>query len=131
MFGWKEEYSTGIPIIDEQHKKLFQIADKIHTTLDDELAVDKYDKIVELVEELKDYTVFHFKTEEDYMLSIGYRKYFSHKVEHNDFVEKINSIDYTQLDKDQDAYLRDILTFVVEWISNHILKNDKMINKPA
>lgn len=131
LFGWKEEYSTGIPLVDEQHKKLFEIAGKTYALINDEFAVDKYDKIIELIEELKDYTVFHFKSEEEYMLSIGYRKFFSHKVEHDDFVEKINSIDYTQLDQDQDTYLRNILEFVVEWISNHILKLDKMINKPA
>lgn len=131
LFAWKDEFSTGVPLIDEQHKKLFEIAGRTYSLINDELAVDKYDRIIELVDELKAYTVFHFKSEEEYMLSIGYRKYFSHKVEHDDFIEKINSVDYSRLDEDQEAYLLEILEFVIEWISNHILKRDKMINQPV
>lgn len=130
LFAWKEEFSTGVPLIDEQHKKLFEIAGRTYSLINDEFVIDKYDRIIELIDELKEYTVFHFKSEEEYMLSIGYRKYFSHKVEHDDFIERINNVDYNQLDQDQEAYLRGILEFIVEWISNHILKLDKMI-KPA
>ncbi|HHU31738.1 MAG: bacteriohemerythrin [Zhaonellaceae bacterium] len=127
LFGWKDEYGTGVAKIDEQHKKLFEIAGKTYSLLNDEFAIDKYDRIIELINELREYAIFHFKFEEEYMLSIGYKKFFSHKVEHDDFIEKINNVDYAQLDKEQDVYLRHILEFVVEWISNHILKLDKKI----
>lgn len=127
-FAWKKEYETGIAQIDQQHQKLFQLAEEIYTLLKDEFYIDKFDKIMALVEELKDYAVFHFQTEESYMRSINYPKYFSHKVEHDDFIDKINNIDVHAIDQDQDAYLLDLLDFIVDWISNHILKMDKMIS---
>ncbi|HEX2927020.1 MAG TPA: bacteriohemerythrin [Ruminiclostridium sp.] len=125
MIEWRDEFLLGIEKIDEQHKKLFQIASEIHTTMKNQLVTDKYDEIVRLITELKDYTIFHFTYEEDYMRSIGYRKLLSHKVEHHDFVEKINNVDYSRVDQDQDQYLMELLEFTVEWIANHIMKTDR------
>lgn len=114
-------------MIDEQHKHLFEIGNRIYNLLENYLSVDKYDKIVAVIQELSDYTKYHFKTEEDYMIQIKYPKYFSQKVEHDDFIRKIEEIDLTDIDKDQDKHIRDILTFVFNWILEHILKKDKLI----
>jgi len=125
MITWKDEYLLGIEHIDNQHKELFRIAGEIHELLKNELIIDKYDSIIKLLGELKDYTVFHFTSEEEYMASIGYRKLLSHKVEHNDFIEKINNVDLEKIDLDHEQYLLDILEFVLNWISNHILNTDR------
>ncbi len=127
MISWKEEYRTGIPLVDEQHKKLFEIADDIFLLIKDSVAVDKYDRILKLLEELKDYTIYHFDSEEKYMQTIAYKNYFSHKKEHAQFIEKIEGIDLTKLDENQNAYLLDIMDYVVTWIGTHILEKDKMI----
>lgn len=125
MINWKEEYAVGVKDIDEQHKKLFEIAGRIYDLLKHELYTDKYDKILEVITELKDYTEYHFKFEEQYMLSIGYRRYLTHKVEHDDFIEKFNNVNLTEVDENQDSYIMEILEFVVSWISEHILEKDK------
>lgn len=127
MIKWKEEYTMGIPLIDEQHKELFKIADKIFELLQDKNFYDKYDNVIELIEELKSYTVFHFESEEDYMKSIGYRKYLTHKVDHDDFIEKVSNVDFSKIDENQNAYILEILEFVVKWINDHILEKDKLI----
>lgn len=129
LIKWKDEYSTGVEHIDEQHKELFRISQEIFNLYNNEFCVDKYDRIVELIEELKKYTVFHFNTEEEYMASINYKKLLSHKVDHADFIEKVSNVDLTSIDKDHDAYLLDILKFVVDWIVNHILEKDKLITQ--
>ena len=125
MISWKEEYSVGVEFIDKQHKKLFEIADRAYELLKNDIYIDKYDKIIEIIEELKNYAVFHFNAEEAYMERIGYKRLLSHKVEHNDFIEKVKHIDLEEVDEDQDRYITDILDFIVNWISNHILKTDK------
>lgn len=127
MVTWKEEYSIGVPVIDEQHKALFDIVNRVQSLLGDEFIVDKYDGIVAIINELKEYTIYHFQTEEDYMLKIGYKKLFTQKVLHQDFVEKMNSIDFSQIDNDQNKYLNEILYFVCDWLLMHILKEDKLI----
>ncbi|MCG1011647.1 hemerythrin family protein [Tepidanaerobacter sp. GT38] len=127
MIKWKDEYKIGIAEIDEQHKKIFDIANEAYELLKDEFSYDKYDRIIELLEELKNYAKFHFSYEEDYMLSIKYKGYFSQKVAHDNFVEKINSYDLNDIDENQDQYILEILDFVVDWISKHILVSDKQI----
>ncbi|MEL7596724.1 MAG: bacteriohemerythrin [Clostridiaceae bacterium] len=125
MIKWKEDYIIGVDKIDEQHKKLFEIANKAYELLKNEFCIDKYDRIVEILDELKEYTVYHFKSEEEYMISIGYKKFLSHKVEHDEFIKKITNIDFKSIDEDQDKYLLETLEFVVSWIGGHILGRDK------
>lgn len=127
MIQWKEEYSVGFSLIDEQHKKLFEIANRAYDLLKNELLIDKYDRIAEIISELQDYTVYHFKTEEEYMQSIGYKKFFSQKVAHNDFLEKMKNIDLNKIDDGQNEYLLGILDFVGDWLVYHIIKQDKLI----
>lgn len=129
MFEWKDSYNTGIQFIDEQHKKLFFIAENIYKLLQDKDIFDKYDKIIVLIDELKDYTAFHFKNEEDYMQSIKYKKFFTQKVQHDFFIEKLNNIDIYSIDDDQDEYLRKMLADVSSWIIDHILERDTDIPK--
>lgn len=129
MIKWKDEYNLGVEKIDEQHRKLFEIADKGYELLKDEFCTDKYDRIVAILEELRGYTVYHFQFEEEYMQSIAYKKYLSHKVEHDDFVEKIKNINLKELDDKQDQYIIDILDFVIKWITGHILGTDRQYVK--
>lgn len=125
MIKWSDKYSLGIETIDNQHKELFRLANEAYDLLKNEFYLDKYDEVVRLIEELKNYAIYHFKTEEKYMLDIEYKKTFSHKVIHNQFVEKVNSIDLEKMDENQEEYLISILQFIVDWIENHILKVDR------
>lgn len=127
MQYWKEDYRIGVDEIDQQHMKLFEIAGRLYDLLKNELYSDKYDKIVKLVQELKDYTIYHFKCEEEYQQKIGYKKYFTHKVDHDDFIAKINEVNMEDIDENHDKYLVEILEFVVNWIDEHILQKDKLI----
>ena len=129
MYEFKEEYKTGIDFIDEQHKVLFQIADKTYNLLKNDLTLDKYDKIVALIEELQNYTVFHFNAEEEYMKSINYKRMFTQKVEHDAFVKRIIDVDFSKIDQDQDEYIISILQLLNDWLTGHIFENDKLIGQ--
>ncbi|KJS82570.1 MAG: bacteriohemerythrin [Peptococcaceae bacterium BICA1-8] len=127
MIKWKDDYKIGVPQIDEQHEKLFEICDRAYALLKNKIYLDKYDKIIQILEELKDYTIYHFKFEEEYMQKIGYKKLLSQKVSHNDFIETINKIDLRIVDEKQDAAIMEVLDFVLKWIEHHILNEDKKI----
>ena len=129
MYEFKEEYKTGIDFIDEQHKVLFEIADKTYNLLKNDLTLDKYDKIVTLIEELQNYTVFHFNAEEEYMKSINYKKMFTQKVEHDAFIKRIKDVDFSKIDQDQDEYIISILQLLNDWLTGHIFENDKLIGQ--
>ncbi len=127
MIKWKDEYSIGVDRIDDEHKQLVEIANKAYEVLNNDLYTDKYDKIVEILKELEDYTVFHFNDEEDYMQQVGYKKFFSHKIEHEEFIQKIKNVDLNKMDYNQDKYLLEIVNFIVDWLVKHILEKDKLI----
>jgi hemerythrin len=127
MFEMKEEYKLGIPNIDNQHAKLFEIGESAYQLLMDTYAIDKYDKIITILEELSSYTAVHFRDEEEYMESINYRKLFSQKVDHADFIKKISEVDLNKIDKDQDEYIMEILNFLAKWLVNHIIEKDMLI----
>ena len=127
MFEMKPEYFTGIDTIDQEHAKLFSIANEAYDLLINQFIPDKYDYIIEVLQELKDYTRYHFKHEEEYMLSIGYKRLFSQKVEHADFIEKLETFDISAIDANQRETLLELMEFLSEWLVNHILKKDKLI----
>ena len=127
MFVWKKEFELGIKSIDLQHKKLLDIGNKIHELLkryDEE--GDVFDEINSVISELKDYTVYHFETEEALFLKYNYPDYESHKTEHDDFIQYLNSIDYSDIDEDQGDFIKELLAKIFNWIFNHIITTDFM-----
>ena len=126
MLEWKESYSVGVDLIDEQHRHLFELANEIEALLNNEFVLDKYDAIVEIITELKNYTEQHFADEEAYMLEKKYAKFLSHKARHLDFIEKVAAVDLSRIDNAQNEYLRDILRFVGVWLVEHILEEDML-----
>ncbi|KHD16868.1 bacteriohemerythrin [Clostridium butyricum] len=131
MYEMKDEFKTGIDFIDEQHARLFEIANEAYNLLKNDFTIDKYDKVINLVDELRDYTVFHFNAEEEYMDSINYKRRFTQKIEHDAFVKKINEVDYKTIDSDPDKYILEMLELLNQWLTGHILHNDKLISKES
>ncbi len=127
MYEMKAEYYTGIDFIDQEHKKLFEIANKAYELLENEFIPDKYDYIMEVVDELRDYMQYHFDHEEEYMKSIKYKRFLSQKVAHDDFIEKINSYDSEIVDENQKDSLLELLEFLTSWLVHHIYEKDKLI----
>jgi hemerythrin len=124
---WKDEFSIGVEFIDAEHKYLFEIANRIYELANNDLILDKFDQILAIVDELREYTINHFAHEEKYMMDRGYRKFLSHKALHLDFIEKINHVDLDKIDNGQNQYLREIMDFVCNWLVEHILAEDKLI----
>lgn len=127
MFEMKEEYKTGIDFIDEQHTQLFNIGNRLVTLIKNDFKLDKYDEILEIIDELKEYTIFHFNAEEEYMASINFKGLEHQKQEHSAFIKKFDDIDLNSMDDNQDKYMLDLLNFINDWLINHILKKDKAI----
>jgi len=125
----KNEYLTGIEIIDEEHEMLFKIADKLYSLLHDQFIPDKYDYILEVIGELKEYAKKHFADEEAYMESINYKRMFTQKIQHAEFIEKMNSYHPEVIDSSQREACMDILDFINKWLVDHILENDLMIGE--
>lgn len=126
-YEFTKEYYTGVKSIDEQHAKLFEIANRAYDLLTNQFKTDKYDDIAAVLHELRDYTQYHFEHEEEYMKSINYPKRFSQMHQHAQFIEKLDSYDLDDIDENQQAGLLEILDFLASWLQGHIKGMDKRI----
>lgn len=130
MYEMKDEDLTGIEFIDNEHRRLFEIAEETYQLKNAEFIPDKYDQINDLLNELKEYTIMHFSHEEEYMQSIGYKKLFTQKTQHQAFINWLEEHELEGIDEeyeDQDAVIDNILKYLTDWLVNHILYTDKQI----
>lgn len=128
-FEFSEIYHTGIEIIDDEHRRLFEIIKETNDLMEEKLLHDKYDGIVHILGELKSYTIKHFADEEEYMESIGYEGLEAQKVAHMAFMDRLNDIDLDSIDNNQQEYICELINYLLRWLSTHILKMDKKIPK--
>lgn len=131
-FAFTKEYETGIELIDEEHKKLFAIICQANELVTAELLHDKYDEIIAILGELKDYTEKHFHDEEEYMKEIGYPNLESQEIAHSAFIEKLVTSSVEELDsidQNQQQYLIELIDYLLDWLTNHILKADHLIGQ--
>lgn len=122
-----DKFKTGIPMIDEEHKTLFDIIGKIYKAIEADLVHDKFDLILDILDELKEYTSVHFADEENYMREIGYEGLAQQVILHEKFIETLKEVNLDHVDDNQEEYLYEVLNFLQNWLVNHILKVDKLI----
>lgn len=124
-FQWKDRYNLGIAEIDQQHKKLFDIGRRVYdlAALDD--SYDHYDEIMGLIDELLEYTEYHFDYEEKLMEKYNYEGYAQQLEEHKFYTDKIKGISARDVDSDQQKATVEIVDFLSEWISSHIVFSDR------
>lgn len=124
-FEWKERYNLHIEEIDKQHKRLFAIGARVYdlAVLDD--SYDHYDEIQEMLNELLEYTEYHFNYEENIMKTHNYTGFTQQLHEHRFYINKIKTISNRDIDEDQHQAVLDIVDFLSEWISSHILFEDR------
>lgn len=130
QFAFTDKYRTGIELVDDEHKRLFEIIKDTNDVIHTELLHDKYDEIMRLLAELREYTEVHFSDEEAMMERIHYPDIDAQKRAHSAFVGRLVEIDLSELDAmddNQEEYLQDLIQFLLSWLSNHILGMDKKI----
>ena len=128
-FAFTSKYMTDIPLIDDEHKRLFEIIKEANDVIHAELLHDKYDEIIHILSDLKEYTAIHFADEEAYMEKIHYPDLNQQKAAHTAFIDKLTGINLDDLDAHQQDYLEDLITFLLNWLSVHILHMDKKIGE--
>ena len=124
VFKWKDSFCINIEEIDKQHKKLFEIGARVYDVLSLDDGYDHYDQIIEIINELKDYTVYHFNYEEELMKKYGYEGLEEQHFQHVFFIKKLERIANKDIDVHQKDSTVEIMEFLADWISSHILKSD-------
>lgn len=121
LITWTEEYNIDGAIIDSQHQKLISLINRLYKSFSEGKANDEIGKIID---ELIDYTVFHFSTEEEFFDRVNYIDKDVHIAQHNDFINKTKLFNEKFMNREDDLSY-DIMDFLRDWLQNHILGSDK------
>ena len=130
FFEWDPGFSVNIAEIDQQHKKLIGLINILHEGMqpgnDDMLksAVKELTMQASVINEMVNYSQYHFSTEESYMRKYAYPDYEKHKSEHESFIREVR-IFKNDFDNGKVVLSVKIMEFLKKWLSNHILGTDK------
>lgn len=126
---WTPALSVGVDHIDEQHKTLFEKAEKLFEAGRNH---ESKQYIGELLLFLVHYAKEHFAAEEKYMIQSNYPGYAEQKKAHNAFVAQLAGlIKEYQASGGSLLVILNANRMVVEWLTKHISVMDKQIGTYA
>lgn len=128
IFPWNENFSTGIPDIDEQHQQLIGLINQLVSHLAYQSDAPTLNAILE---QLAACAARHFTFEEAL-----WRQYLpedpretSHVQAHSGFVDEVNRL-MAQTDANNlGAITEEIVAFLTRWLTFHILESDRRLAK--
>lgn len=127
QFVWQDEYNIGVDVIDKEHQRLFKIINKIFYMKEED--DNGQWACQEGIKFFKGHTVKHFREEEDYMASIGYKDLEQHKNIHKGFRE--NTLPALEKELEQTQYSEEavehFLGVCAGWLIGHTLTEDLAI----
>ena len=118
---WKDEYSVGIDSIDQQHKRLVNLINQLHTAVHYSTG-EEFER--EALDELVDYTKTHFSYEEGLMEQNGYPDFEPHKEQHRQMILKVEEV-LAEYEQNQHTAMNSALSYLSDWLINHINGTDK------
>lgn len=120
---WSEELTLGVTQIDDQHRELLKITNGLINAI---VIGRSSTTISNVVKKLREYTVFHFNSEEEFMSRIGYDKLSKHSTEHSNLKKKVKDFQRS-IYKGEDIEPEELLELLKEWLLKHILESDRDI----
>jgi hemerythrin len=124
---WDESLSIGIGLIDAQHREWIQRLNDVSAAMH---STKETKRLVETMEFLRDYTRFHFETEERCMADHKYPELDDHRKKHQELTQTL-----TRLEDDFDeegitpALTEAVNTLLGNWLIQHIREVDQRFSK--
>lgn len=120
FIDWESRFELGIENFDDHHRRLVSLINKVY---DDYTAEAPSEELGAVLEDLIDYASYHFYMEELWMENNNYSKLDQHSAEHDKFRTAMIEFkrDYNQGKLNISL---DILIFLKNWLTGHILKTD-------
>lgn len=118
--NWKNEFSVGVKEMDDQHKQLIAM---INTLIAEQKNLTDPKTVADLLTEMTDYALVHFRAEEYLMAEYGYEQKGLQEKQHQDFIDKTISF-YTASDIGPNILSTALLDYLATWLIGHILKED-------
>lgn len=121
--GWSSDLATGVTVIDNQHKEIFNRVDKLSAACSEGKGKEE---VLQSLLFLEDYVKEHFAAEERLQVRHAYPGYDDHKSQHSRFITDVARL--TAEFKAEGASLTLVILTnktLVSWLLQHIKKTDK------
>ena len=119
-FVWTQEYELGIPVIDEQHKRIVDYINDLHNAIES----NNKNQVLAVAEEVVNYTIDHFSYEETLLKKANYILTDPHIMVHNRFKEVANKLHNNVINNQDMSAARKMRSELTIWLMNHIKKED-------
>jgi len=128
IFPWNANFETGVPVLDEQHKKLVDLLNRLAVHFTHETDALELHRVFD---ELTSYTLYHFKTEEDIWAQYLPADEMTgvHAKVHQDFLDAVLKLKGQQDTLPAEQLADKIVSFLTHWLAFHILESDKHMAK--
>lgn len=126
IFPWDNHFNTGLPLVDEQHRKLVEIINTLATRFAFNTA--KID-LSTIFDELLAYTRYHFETEEGIWMEAFEvsESLLAHQKSHAQFVAQLELLIAAQQGQPLERVAEKTLDVLVQWLAGHILESDRLM----
>ncbi|EAL7651481.1 hemerythrin family non-heme iron protein [Campylobacter jejuni] len=121
---WDKSYSVRNGKIDDQHKKLFELAAKVEHIFDKPV---NRNEIKILLTDFFNYMKYHFNDEEKYMMFIRYPDFERHRRIHKEIIQSM--VEIIQNIKTTNDLKEKLYTMVKKWLLEHILYEDMKVEQ--
>jgi len=119
--AWRDDLSVGIQAIDDDHKKLLHLINNLQTAVYYPTG-EAFER--QALQELVDYTKYHFKREEDLMSENGYPDFEAHKRVHEEMIAKVGTF-LEAYEQDREGTIEELIRFLKAWLIDHIAGTDQ------
>ncbi len=120
IINWRDEFSVGVTEMDEQHKKLLAMINRL---ISEQKTLTDQKTIADLLTGMTDYADEHFRAEEFLMAEYDYDRKAQQEASHRAFLEKTQSF-CTATDLGPNILSEALLDFLASWLIRHILTED-------
>ncbi len=122
--AWTDELHVPIPAINEQHKSLLRIMNNL---ADEMRAQNGRDGLGKALDELVDYTRYHFRFEENLIRELAPRHMVEHMQEHQTLITRLNDLKQKYDASKSGVISIEALQFLRSWLVGHIAGSDKKV----
>ena len=117
---WSEEYSVGVADLDAQHQKIIEM---INTLADASEKDGDIESVAYVVNEMHNYIIEHFSTEEMMLKKRKYPGLEAQKASHDFFIKEFSYI-CLEVARDRESAIQRLIEYLSDWWSSHILNDD-------
>lgn len=125
FINWNESYSVGNTEMDNQHKKLIDIINKLFDSFREGNAESISS---EILDEMIEYANFHLNSEEKLLYKYDYPEKEEHEKKHDEFRKKITELKKMISGNSENTHY-ELLDYLKKWWTNHILVVDMKYSK--